>query len=125
MNTRDRMRVIAPTLESVSDLLLDTYIELAEEQMDVGAWGTLYQTGVSYLACHIASIAGLTIDSSGQNQGSAAGVQTVRTQDMSVSYGQTSSSVTISAGAETVDLLATHYGRAWIRLQTGIPGPTP
>ena len=86
MNSRTLLRTIAPEFAGLSDEALDAAISMASLELDVQAWGVLYQKGAVRLAAHELTIAARTA-AAAAGSASAGAVVAVKAGDLQVNYG--------------------------------------
>jgi len=122
-DTIDVLKALGPQYSSEPDATLETFLELAAQELDAQAWGSVYQQAVVLLALHK-----LTMRDRGEQKastvsgGSSGPVDSVSTGDLSISFGSSTGFAT--SGVEVAALAQTSYGKQFLELRAKtITGP--
>lgn len=86
MNSRTLLRTIAPEFAALTDEALDAALGSAALELDVEAWGAIYQKGVVRLAAHELTLAARTAAAAAGGAGGGP-VVAVKAGDLQVNYG--------------------------------------
>lgn len=113
--TPAELKARAPEFAALSDPTVQTYLDMATEEIEPGAWGSRAKSAEILLACHKMIVLGV-LNAAGSGGGGATGpVQGVKVGDVSVSYGATASLAVQLQGLDPA-LALSRYGLEYARL---------
>lgn len=112
--TPSQLKIAYSEFTSVDDAVVQFWLDSAEEEINLTAWGTRASKAEMALACHMMIVSGVT-STGGAGGGSSGAIASVSVGDVSVSYDSAAAAAVSSQGLDP-SLASSRYGVEYARL---------
>lgn len=112
--TPAEVRTAAPEFTGLSDPVIQSYIDMADTEIDADAWGSRAKRAEVVLTCHLMTIYGALTTAGGAGGAASGAVQSIRVGEVSLTYAAPAAAIPGDVGGASLEL--SRYGQEYARL---------